>query len=170
MSSPSQPWSSTTGTSSARSSCFTMGNCSCRDSSIGGRCALYCGSMSILTCGFPLSNAQITPSGEKDSTSLMNMLKKPKSALVARPSGAVMGWRIAWNARCMSELPSMTAMVLLGWSCVAAKVSAMGSPCRLWFVSIVAARPDANAAGAATARTPDTRPRPQGAPAPRRGR
>ena len=39
------------------------------------------------------------------------MLKKPKSALVERPSGAFMGWRIAWNARCMREFPSMTAIV-----------------------------------------------------------
>ena len=63
------------------------------------------------TRGLPLSKAQITPSGRKVSTSLMNMLKKPKRALVERPSGAFIGWRIAWNARCMSELPSMTAMV-----------------------------------------------------------
>ena len=63
------------------------------------------------TRGLPLSKAQITPSGRNASTSLMNMLKKPKSALVERPSGAFMGWRIAWNARCMREFPSMTAIV-----------------------------------------------------------
>ena len=80
---------------------------------MGGRCALYWGSISMRTRGLPRSKAQMTPSGRKVSTSLMNMLKKPKSALVERPSGALMGWRMAWNARCMSELPSMTAMVLL---------------------------------------------------------
>ena len=124
MSSPSQPSSSATGTSSALSSSFTMGNCSCKAGSMGGRWALYCGSISMRTAGLPLSKAQITPSGWKVSTNLMNMLKKPKSALVARPSGALMGWRMAWKARCISELPSMTAMVRRG-DC---SVLAMGGP------------------------------------------
>ena len=72
-----------------------MGNCSRRLGSMGGRWALYCGSISMRTRGLPLSKAQITPSGENDSTSLINMLKNPKRALVARPSGALMGWRMA---------------------------------------------------------------------------
>ncbi len=63
------------------------------------------------TRGLPLSKAQMTPSGLKVPTIFMNMLKKPKRAFVARPSGADIGWRIAWKARCMSELPSITAMV-----------------------------------------------------------
>ena len=91
ISSPSQPSSSTTGTSSERSRSLTMGNCSRSSWSMGGRCALYCGSISMRTSGLPLSKAQMTPSGEKDSTSLINILKKPKSALVARPSGALIG-------------------------------------------------------------------------------
>ncbi len=62
---------------------------------MGGRCALYCGSISILTCGLPLSKAQMTPSGLNVSTILMNMLKKPKRAFVARPSGALIGCMIA---------------------------------------------------------------------------
>ncbi len=79
---------------------------------MGGRWALYWGSISMRTRGLPLSKAQITPSGLKVSTILMNMLKKPNSALVERPSGAFMGWRMAWKARCIKEFPSMTAMVL----------------------------------------------------------
>ena len=47
------------------------------------------------TCGFPLSNAQIMPSGENERTSLMSMLKKPSKALVDRPSGALIGCIIA---------------------------------------------------------------------------
>ena len=109
---------------------------------------MYCGSMSMRTWGLPRSKAQMTPSGWKDSTSLMNMLKKPKSALVARPSGALMGWRIAWKARCIRELPSMTAMVLLACSAPAAPscsgasamvVSAMrSSPC-VWVCPLIVA-------------------------------
>ena len=91
---------------------------------MGGRWALYWGSISMRTAGLPLSKAQMMPSGWKDSSSLMNMLKKPKSALVARPSGAFMGWRMAWKARCMRELPSMTAMTL---RCGAASVAVVAS-------------------------------------------
>ena len=61
-----------------------MGNCSCSAGSIGGRCALYWGNISMRTRGLPLSKAQMMPSGWKVSTILMNMLKKPKRALVAR--------------------------------------------------------------------------------------
>ena len=109
MSSPSQPSASTMGTRMASSNFLTMGNCWRKSLSMGGRCALYCGSISMRTAGRPLSNAQITPSGSKASTILRNMLRKPKTALVGRPSGAFMVGGTAWNARCISELPSMTA-------------------------------------------------------------
>ena len=98
---------------------------------------MYCGSISMRTRGLPLSKAQITPSGWKVSTILMNMLKKPKRALVARPSGAFMGWRIAWNARCMSEFPSMTAMVR----------GASGMRTSLWLPSIVGEKDRRGGAG-----------------------
>ena len=104
-----------------------MGNCSCKDGSIGGRCALYWGSISMRTRGLPLSKAQITPSGEKVSTNLTSMLKKPNSALVARPSGADIGCRMAWNALCMSELPSITAMVRPAGVATAASADATGA-------------------------------------------
>ena len=86
-----------------------MGNCWRRSLSMGGRWALYCGSICMRTAGRPLSNAQITPSGSNASTILRNMLRNPKTALVGRPSGAFMVGGTAWNARCISELPSMTA-------------------------------------------------------------
>ena len=78
---------------------------------MGGRCALYCGSISMRTRGLPLSNATTTPSGLKVSIILRNMFRKPKIALVGRPSGAFMVGGTAWKARCMSELPSITAKV-----------------------------------------------------------
>ena len=77
---------------------------------MGGRCALYCGSISMRTFGRPLSKAQTTPSGVNSSTILRNMLRKPNTALVGRPSGAFMVGGTAWKARCISELPSITAM------------------------------------------------------------
>ena len=79
---------------------------------MGGRWALYWGSMSMRTWGLPLSNAQTTASGWKASIIFRNMLRKPKMAFVGRPSGAFMVGGTAWNARCMSELPSMTATTL----------------------------------------------------------
>ena len=63
------------------------------------------------TRGLPLSKATATPSGWKASTILRNMLRKPKMAFVGVPSGAFMVGGTAWKARCMSELPSMTANV-----------------------------------------------------------
>ena len=147
MSSPSQPSSSQTGTSRAARSSLTMGNCSCSAGSIGGRWALYCGSISMRTRGLPRSKAQMTPSGLKVPTIFMNMLKKPNSALVARPSGADMGWRMAWNARCMSELPSMTAMTRRWLGAAVAWVgSGMRSPNRS-SAPIVPGRRDGKAAG-----------------------
>ena len=72
------------------------------------------------TLGLPLSKAQMMPSGWKVSTILMNMLKKPKIALVGVPSGAVIVGGIAWKARCISELPSITAITCgAAVSCVA---------------------------------------------------
>ena len=78
---------------------------------MGGRWALYCGSISMRTRGLPLSNAQMTPLGRNFSTSFTNIETKPKMALVGRPSGVVIVGGMAWKARCMSELPSTTAMV-----------------------------------------------------------
>ena len=49
---------------------------------MGGRCALYWGSISMRTRGLPLSNAQMTPSGANVSTSFTNMETKPKMAFV----------------------------------------------------------------------------------------
>ena len=49
---------------------------------MGGRCALYWGSISMRTQGLPLSNAQMTPSGTNVSTSFTNMETKPKMAFV----------------------------------------------------------------------------------------
>ena len=110
ISSPSQPSSSITGIERFFSSSLIMGNWLRRFGSMGGRWALYWGSISMRTFGRPLSNAQTTPSGENSSTILRNMLRKPNTALVGRPSGAFMVGGTAWKARCMSELPSMTAM------------------------------------------------------------
>ena len=98
------------------------------------------------TRGLPRSKAQMTPSGLKVPTIFMNMLKKPNSALVARPSGADIGWRMAWNARCMSELPSMTAMTRRWLGAAEAWVgSGMGSPNRS-SAPIVPGRRDGKAA------------------------
>ena len=108
-SSPSHPSMAYTGTLMASSSSCTMGNCSESSGSRGGRWALYWGSMSMRTWGAPLSNATTTPSGWKSSMSLSSIETKPNRALVGRPSGAFMLGGIAWYARCMSELPSMTA-------------------------------------------------------------
>ena len=63
---------------------------------MGGRCALYWGSISMRTRGLPRSKATATPSGWKASTILRNMLRKPKMALVGRPSGAFMVGGTAW--------------------------------------------------------------------------
>ena len=63
MSSPSQPSASKMGTLRPVSRSFIMGNCTRRSGSMGGRCALYCGSISMRTRGRPLSKATATPSG-----------------------------------------------------------------------------------------------------------
>ena len=44
---------------------------------MGGRCALYWGSISMRTRGLPLSNAQMTPSSWNFSTSFTNIDRKP---------------------------------------------------------------------------------------------
>ena len=117
MSSPSQPSDSKMGMLSVVSSCLIIVNCACRSGSIGGRWALYCGSISMRTRGRPLSKATAIASGLNSSTILRNIFKKPKTAFVGRPSGAFIVGGTAWNARCMSELPSTTATVLreLSW-------------------------------------------------------
>ena len=43
---------------------------------------------------------------------LKSIEQKPKTAFVGVPSGAFMVGGTAWYARCMSELPSITAIVL----------------------------------------------------------
>ena len=61
---------------------------------------------------------------------------KPKMALVGRPSGAVIVGGMAWKARCMSELPSTTAITRRG---------------SLWAPSAGAGLSEAGAAGAVSA-------------------
>ena len=97
-----------TGTPMALTTSRMRGNCALSSGSVGGRWALYSGESSRRRSGLPLSNAQMTPSGENSSTIFKNMETKPNSALVGRPSGADICGGMAWNARCMMELPSMT--------------------------------------------------------------
>ena len=91
-----------------------MGNCTFSDSSMGGRCALYCSSASMRNAGRPASNAHTMASGCEMSMNFNSMAMKPNTALVGVPSGAFMVSGTAWNARCISELPSMTATFFSG--------------------------------------------------------
>ena len=96
MSSPSQPFTRTTGTAMAESSSSMMGNCTLRSSSMGGRCALYCSSARMRNAGRPASNAQMMASGLAISMNFSSMARKPNTALVGVPSGAFIVCGTAW--------------------------------------------------------------------------
>ena len=112
ISSPSQPGTLTTGMSIDSSRSSISGNCTRRSSSIGGRWALYSSIASMRNAGLPASNAHTIASGDAPSMNFRSMERKPKTAWVGVPSAAFMVGGTAWYARCISELPSITAMVL----------------------------------------------------------
>ena len=130
MSSPSQPGMRMTGTLMDSSSSSMMGNCAFRSGSMGGRWALYCSRASMRNAGRPASKAQMTASGCAVSTNFMNMDMNPNTALVGVPSGAFMVGGTAWNARCMSEFPSMTAIFLVIGASLPTRRHDRRNPCK----------------------------------------
>ena len=96
------------------SSSSMMGNCAFSPGSMGGRWALYCSSASVRNFGRPASKAHTMASGLEISMNLSSMAMKPNTALVGVPSGAFMVGGTAWKARCINELPSMTATFFSG--------------------------------------------------------
>ncbi len=110
MSSPSQPFTLTTGILMEASSSSMTGNCTWSSSSIFGRWALYPGISAMRNSGLPASKAQMTASGFASSANLQSICTNPNTALVGVPSLANMGVWMAWYALCIRELPSMTAI------------------------------------------------------------
>ena len=91
-SSASQPSSSYRRMFMASSTSFSTGICTASSSGIPLRWALYSAKALCRKVGARISKATASPSGFSSSSSLRSMLRKPKMALVGRPSRVDRFW------------------------------------------------------------------------------